>query len=232
MAATLFSTSLSPQFLSLSAKPTPAAAFATAAFPSVPPPQLRALTAASAAGWRPLAPVRAAAAVAEELDAEGKDGGEEEVVEEFSADLRVFVGNLPFSVDSAQLAGLFEQAGSVEMVEVLEGRSLRVNSGPAPPRDQSSPRGSRGEAKRVYVGNLSWGVDNTALANLFKEQGEVLEARVIYDWESGRSRGFGFVTFASDEEVENAISNLDGADLDGRQIRVTVAESRPPRQQY
>ncbi|KAF8728820.1 hypothetical protein HU200_018104 [Digitaria exilis] len=303
MAATLFSTSLSPQFLSLSAKPAPAAASATAAFPSVPPPQLRALTAASAAGWRPLAPVRAAAAVAEELDAEGKDGGEEEVVEEFSADLRVFVGNLPFSVDSAQLAGLFEQAGSVEMVEVcvcvpielsirrpyrvsltlsafifvvllnklilpvlviydkltgrsrgfgfvtmssveeaeaaveqfngyvLEGRSLRVNSGPAPPRDQSSPRGSRGEAKRVYVGNLSWGVDNTALANLFKEQGEVLEARVIYDRESGRSRGFGFVTFASDEEVENAISNLDGADLDGRQIRVTVAESRPPRQQ-
>jgi len=54
--------------------------------------------------------------VAEELDAEGLAGGEEE--EEFSADLRIFVGNLPFSVDSAQLAGLFEQAGSVEMVEV------------------------------------------------------------------------------------------------------------------
>lgn len=88
---------------------------------------------------------------------------------------------------------------------------MRVNSGPPPPREQSSPRGSRGEAKRVYVGNLSWGVDNTALANMFNEQGEVLEARVIYDRESGRSRGFGFVTFASDEEVENAISNLDGA---------------------
>jgi nucleolin len=111
MAATLFSTSLSPQFLSLSAKPTPATPSATAAFPSRAP-QLRALSVAAA--WRPLAPVRAAAAVAEELEAEGQAGGEEE----FSADLRIFVGNLPFSVDSAQLAGLFEQAGSVEMVEV------------------------------------------------------------------------------------------------------------------
>ena len=88
---------------------------------------------------------------------------------------------------------------------------MRVNSGPPPPRELSSPRGPRGEANRVYVGNLSWGVDNSALANLFNEQGEVLEARVIYDRESGRSRGFGFVTYGSSEEVENAISNLDGA---------------------
>ncbi|XP_066387867.1 RNA-binding protein CP29B, chloroplastic-like [Miscanthus floridulus] len=260
MATTLFSTSLSPQFLSLSAKPTTAAPSA-AAFPSGLP-QLHALSAA-AAGFRPLEPVRAAAAAAvtEELEAEGQPGGEE-----FSENLRVFVGNLPFSVDSAQLAGLFEQAGSVEMVEViydkltgrsrgfgfvtmssveeveaaveqfngyvLDGRSLRVNSGPPPPRDQSSPRVSRGDANRVYVGNLSWGVDNSALANLFSGQGEVLEARIVYDRESGRSRGFGFVTYGSAEEVENAISNLDGADLDGRQIRVTVAESKPPRRQY
>jgi nucleolin len=88
---------------------------------------------------------------------------------------------------------------------------LKVNSGPAPPREQSSPRGPRGEPNRVYVGNLSWGVDNSALATLFNEQGEVLEARIIYDRESGRSRGFGFVTYGSSEEVENAISNLDGA---------------------
>jgi len=114
MAATLFSTSLSPQFLSLSVKPTPAAPSAAAFFPSGLP-QLHAVSAA-AAGFRPLEPVRAAAtaAVTEELEAEGQPGGEEE----FSEDLRVFVGNLPFSVDSAQLAGLFEQAGSVEMVEV------------------------------------------------------------------------------------------------------------------
>ncbi|GJN31622.1 hypothetical protein PR202_gn00087 [Eleusine coracana subsp. coracana] len=265
MAATLFSTSLSPQFLSLSAKPTPSTAPAAVSFPSGLP-QLRALS-ASASSWRPQVPVRAAAVVASELDVEdAEEEGRAVGEEEFSEELRLFVGNLPFSVDSAQLAGLFEQAGSVEMVEViydkltgrsrgfgfvtmssveeveaaveqfhgyvLDGRSLRVNAGPAPPREQSAPKAPRGEANRVYVGNLSWGVDNSALANLFKEQGEVLEARVIFDRETGRSRGFGFVTYGSAEEVENAISNLDGADLDGRQIRVTVAESRPPRQQY
>lgn len=198
-----------------------------------------------------------AVAVSSEVETEGG---------EYSEDLRVFVGNLPFSVDSAQLAGLFERAGSVEMVEViydkltgrsrgfgfvtmstveeveaaveqfndyvLDGRTLKVNSGPAPPREQSSPRAPRGEANRVYVSNLSWGVDHAALANLFNEQGKVLEARVIYDRESGKSRGFGFVTYGSTEEVENAVSNLDGTDLDGRQIRVTIAESRPPRRQY
>lgn len=206
----------------------------------------------------------AASSEVETEDVEGSGGEDSEA--EFSEDLRVFVGNLPFSVDSAQLAGLFERAGSVEMVEViydkltgrsrgfgfvtmstveeveaaveqfngyvLDGRTLRVNSGPAPPREQSSPRAPRGEANRVYVSNLSWGVDNSVLANLFNEQGKVLEARVIYDRESGKSRGFGFVTYGSTEEVENAVSYLDGTDLDGRQIRVTVAESRPPRRQY
>lgn len=63
---------------------------------------------------------------------------------------------------------------------------------------------------KVYVGNLAWGVDNSTLENLFSEQGRVLDAKVIYDRESGRSRGFGFVTYGSAEEVNKAISNLDG----------------------
>ncbi|XWS55829.1 hypothetical protein CRYUN_Cryun09bG0033800 [Craigia yunnanensis] len=188
----------------------------------------------------------------------------------FSPDLKLFVGNLPFSVDSAQLAGLFGSAGNVEMVEViydkvtgrsrgfgfvtmssieeveaavqqfndyeLEGRALRVNSGPPPPRrEEFSPRGARGAAtmdasNRVYVGNLSWGVDDSTLETLFSEQGKVVEAKVVYDRESGRSRGFGFVTYNSSEEVDSAIKSLNGVDLDGRPIRVSVAESRPRRQ--
>ncbi|MBV7591609.1 RNA-binding protein, partial [Escherichia coli] len=83
--------------------------------------------------------------------------------------------------------------------------------------------GSFDSANKLYVGNLSWGVDNSTLENLFSEQGKVLDAKVIYDRDSGRSRGFGFVTYGSADEVNNAISNLDGVDLDGRQIRVTVA---------
>lgn len=99
-----------------------------------------------------------------------------------------------------------------------------MNSGPPPPRDENSrfrspPRGGGGGGgggssdgeNRVHVGNLAWGVDNLALESLFREQGEVLEAKVIYDRESGRSRGFGFVTFSSPEEVNSAIRSLDGA---------------------
>jgi nucleolin len=96
-----------------------------------------------------------------------------------------------------------------------------VNCGPPPPRDESTPRAPRGggggggggfvdSANKVYVGNLAWGVDNSTLENLFSEQGQVLDAKVIYDRDSGRSRGFGFVTYGSAQEVNNAISNLDG----------------------
>ncbi|MBA0809584.1 hypothetical protein Gohar_025225 [Gossypium harknessii] len=200
---------------------------------------------------------------------EGLFGSDDEEATSFSPDLKLFVGNLPFSVDSAQLAGLFGSAGNVQMVEViydkvtgrsrgfgfvtmstteeveaaaqqfngyeLEGRALRVNSGPPPPRrEEFSPRArggsTMGASNRVYVGNLSWGVDDLALETLFSEQGKVLEAKVVYDRESGRSRGFGFVTYNSSEEVDSAVKTFNGVELDGRPIRVSVAESRPRRQ--
>src|SRR5438045_8254005 len=66
-------------------------------------------------------------------------------------------------------------------------------------------------ANKLYVGNLSWGVDDSALESLFGEQGRVMDARVVYDRESGRSRGFGFVTYSTSEEANNAISTLDGS---------------------
>lgn len=98
---------------------------------------------------------------------------------------------------------------------------MRVNSGPPPPREDRAPRGfqsggggggrSFDAANKLYVGNLSWGVDDSALESLFGEQGKVMDARVVYDRESGRSRGFGFVTYSTSEEANNAISNLDGS---------------------
>lgn len=123
----------------------------------------------------------------------------------------------------------------------LDGRVLRVNSGPPPPKRErereNSPfrGGSRGgesfdnNSNRLYVGNLSWGVDKEALETLFSEQGQVVEAKVVYDRESGRSRGFGFVTYRTADEVNSAIEMLNGCDLDGRSIRVTIAESKPRR---
>lgn len=98
---------------------------------------------------------------------------------------------------------------------------MRVNYGPPPPRGDGfrAARGGGGGGydragsdtdNRVYVGNLSWGVDNSALENLFSEQGKVLDAKVVYDRESGRSRGFGFVTYNTAEEVNSAIESLNG----------------------
>ena len=95
-----------------------------------------------------------------------------------------------------------------------------MTSGPPTKREESSFGGSRAGGRgggrsfdntnRVYVGNLAWSVDNLALENLFREQGNVLEAKVVYDRESGRSRGFGFVTYSSADEVNSAIDSLNG----------------------
>ncbi|KAL3646778.1 hypothetical protein CASFOL_009322 [Castilleja foliolosa] len=125
----------------------------------------------------------------------------------------------------------------------FQGRSLRVNSGPAPPKRENfspsfrgGPRGGGGSSSdgsnRVYVGNLAWGVDNLTLETMFAEHGNVKEATVIFDRESGRSKGFGFVTYCSSDEVNNAIESMDGMDVGGRCLRVSRAEARPPRREY
>ncbi|KAJ7956137.1 28 kDa ribonucleoprotein, chloroplastic-like [Quillaja saponaria] len=181
-------------------------------------------------------------------------------------DAKLFVGNLPYDVDSQKLATLFEQAGTVEIAEViynrdtdqsrgfafvtmstveeaeaalekfnrydLNGRLLTVN--------KASPRGTRAErpprvfepAFRIYVGNLPWDVDNGRLEQIFSEHGKVVNARVVYDRETGRSRGFGFVTMADETEMSDAIAALDGQSLDGRAIRVNAAEERPRRSSF
>ncbi|KAE8655200.1 31 kDa ribonucleoprotein [Hibiscus syriacus] len=190
-------------------------------------------------------------------------GGSEENDSEPNEEAKLFVGNLPYDVDSQSLAMLFEKAGTVEIAEViynrdteqsrgfgfitmssveeaekaaetfngydLNGRQLTVN--------KASPRGSRIErpprvyeqALRVYVGNLPWDVDNARLEQVFSEYGKVVEARVVYDRETGRSRGFGFVTMSSETELNDAIAALDGQSLDGRALRVNVAEQRARR---
>ncbi|RVW75138.1 31 kDa ribonucleoprotein, chloroplastic [Vitis vinifera] len=87
-------------------------------------------------------------------------------------------------------------------------------------------------AFRMYVGNLPWDVDSARLEQVFSEHGKVVEARVVFDRETGRSRGFGFVTMSSQTELEDAIAATDGQTLDGRTIRVNVAEERPRRSAF
>jgi len=82
---------------------------------------------------------------------------------------------------------------------------------------------------KLFVGSLSWDTTDQSLREAFERFGEVVEAKVITERDSGRSRGFGFVTFADDEAGRNAISEMDGAELDGRTIRVDEARERKPR---
>ncbi|KAG0485844.1 hypothetical protein HPP92_009704 [Vanilla planifolia] len=187
----------------------------------------------------------------------------EESYPEPSEDAKLFVGNLPYDVDCQKLAFLFQNAGTVEMAEVIysretdqsrgfgfvtmstveeaekavelfhqydcNGRLLTVN--------KAAPRGSIPERPtreiepplKIYVGNLPWQVDDSRLEEIFSEHGKVVNAKVIYNRETGRSKGFGFVTMASKSELDDAIAALDGQNLDGRTIRVNVAEETPRR---
>jgi cold-inducible RNA-binding protein len=79
--------------------------------------------------------------------------------------------------------------------------------------------------KRIYCGNLSYGVSSSDLEGLFAQYGTVVSAQVISDRESGRSKGFGFVEMNTDEEAQSAIDALNGQEHDGRPL--TVNEARP-----
>ncbi|MCO4747842.1 MAG: RNA-binding protein [Proteobacteria bacterium] len=82
-------------------------------------------------------------------------------------------------------------------------------------------------SNKLFVGGLSWGTDDNGLFNAFSAYGNVSEAKVINDRETGRSRGFGFVTFDSADDAAAAIAATDGTELDGRSIRVNLAENKP-----
>jgi RNA recognition motif-containing protein len=77
---------------------------------------------------------------------------------------------------------------------------------------------------KIYVGNLPFSVDDNGLKELFAPFGEIAEAVVIKDKYSGRSKGFGFVTFASEESTAKAIADMNEKEVDGRSIKVNEAK--------
>ncbi|KAK4258642.1 hypothetical protein QN277_005072 [Acacia crassicarpa] len=79
---------------------------------------------------------------------------------------------------------------------------------------------------RCFVGGLAWATDSEALEKAFAPYGEIVESKVINDRETGRSRGFGFVTFANEQAMRDAIEGMNGQDLDGRNITVNEAQNR------
>jgi RNA recognition motif-containing protein len=82
---------------------------------------------------------------------------------------------------------------------------------------------------KLYVGNLPWSVNNDSLKELFAQFGEVTEAVVISDRMTGRSKGFGFVTFATEEQAQAAIEGMHDKDIEGRKLVVNVARPREER---
>ena len=82
---------------------------------------------------------------------------------------------------------------------------------------------------KLYVGNLSFVTTNQDLNNLFAEIGTVTSCNIIEDRDTGRSRGFGFVEMSSQAEGENAIAQLNGRDIDGRELKVNLAKPQETR---
>ena len=120
-------------------------------------------------------------------------------------------------------------------MNISEARSSRREydgeRGERAPRERDGERGERAprernydfDARKVYFGNLSWGMDHLDLQDLCGEYGEVADSRLITDRETGRSRGFGFVTMSSAEQAEKVVNGLNGQDVDGRVLRVNIA---------
>lgn len=184
------------------------------------------------------------------------DGGDQASINS-SVNTKLYFGNLPYLCDSAQLAGIIQDYGSPELVEVLYdrntgksrgfafvtmssvedckavienldgreygGRTLRVNFSDKPkPKEPLYPETEH----KLFVGNLSWSATSESLTELFSAHGDVVGARVLYDGETGRSRGYGFVSFNTKAEMETALQVLNGVELEGRSIRVSLAEGK------
>ncbi|TXG72643.1 hypothetical protein EZV62_001222 [Acer yangbiense] len=112
----------------------------------------------------------------------------------------------------SRLGMLVKQSGQVPMASMLN--SARYMSA------------------KLFVGGLSYATDDQSLKEAFSSFGEVVDAKVISDRDSGRSRGFGFVSFSSEDSAQSAMSAMDGQELNGRSIRVNFATERPSGPRY
>ncbi|CAA7388106.1 unnamed protein product [Spirodela intermedia] len=114
----------------------------------------------------------------------------------------------------------------------LGGRTVKVNFPEVPrggerevmgPRLREARRGFVDSPHKLYAGNLSWVVSSDALRAAFAGCAGLLSAKVVYERDTARSRGYGFVSFASAEDAQSALSAMDGVELEGRPLRLNVA---------
>ncbi|MED6106183.1 hypothetical protein PIB30_002635 [Stylosanthes scabra] len=119
------------------------------------------------------------------------------------------------------------------------GRTVKVNFPEVPkggerlvmgPKIRNNSRGFVDSPHKLYAGNLGWRLTSEGLRDAFADQPGLLSAKVIYERDSGRSRGFGFITFQTAEDVEAALNAMNGVEIEGRPIRLNLAsEKSPPR---
>ena len=81
-------------------------------------------------------------------------------------------------------------------------------------------------SNKLFVGGLSWGTTDDGLRAAFEQFGTINDAKVITDRDTGRSRGFGFVTFEDADDAATAIDKMNGTELDGRSLNVNVAQDK------
>ncbi|KAM0045381.1 putative RNA recognition motif domain, nucleotide-binding alpha-beta plait domain superfamily [Helianthus debilis subsp. tardiflorus] len=205
-----------------------------------------------------------------EEELENDDVFEEEEEEEDEPESpeagKLYVGNLPYAITSAELAQIFGEAGDVDAVEIvydrvtdrsrgfafitmasvqeakeairmfngsqIGGRTVKVNFPEVPrggerevmgPKIRKSNRDFIESPYKIYAGNLSWIITSEKLKDAFADQPGLLSAKVIYEKQSGRSRGFGFVTFGSPEAAESALNAMNGVEVEGRPLRLNLA---------
>lgn len=135
-------------------------------------------------------------------------------------------------VAKSEFRQLLVMSTSTDALFFSAGKRKAEDDAPAPAKKAKIANGDAegegegaGEVKTVFVGRLSWNVDNDWLAQEFAECGEVVSARVQMDRNTGRSRGFGYVTFATSAAVEAALQ-LSGKEIDGRPINVDKSEEK------
>ncbi|CAM8927426.1 unnamed protein product [Rhodiola kirilowii] len=135
------------------------------------------------------------------------------------------------------MASVDEAKEAIRMYDGAQigGRTVKVNFPEVPrggereimgPKIRNSYKGFVDSPHKVYAGNLSWDLTSQQLRDIFADEPGLLAARVIYDRDTGRSRGFGFVTFTSAEEVQAALNALNGKEIEGRPLRLNIASER------
>ncbi|KAL6507768.1 hypothetical protein OROGR_023963 [Orobanche gracilis] len=132
----------------------------------------------------------------------------------------------PFLINRSVIMINFQKIG---------GRTIKVNFPEVPragkrevmsPKIRSNYQDFVDSPYKIYAGNLSWGLTSHGLREAFADQPGVISAKVIYDRDSGRSRGFGFITFSSAGEAESALNTMNGVGVEGRPLRLNLWEQR------